>query len=185
MECNTFEELLYRDLLIADSMEKNTLKEFPSEERKVLMQLLFPLKDKERFCYLYQDMTLEQYTAKVVTKVNRLAFDEIVGFRHIPLWQRDLAAAVRPRRDRQYLRRGGGALRGVEGRRGPAQRPQGRGGVVLKNTFVPLDKQSKKAQRAAVRANRALWQGVKLCPRIMRKKTDYRRKGRRVDALDT
>jgi hypothetical protein len=57
--------------------------------------------------------------------------------------------------------------------------------VVLKNTFVPLDKQSKKAQRAAVRANRALWQGVKLCPRIMRKKTDYRRKGRRVDALDT
>ena len=36
--------------------------------------------------------------------------------------------------------------------------------MVLKNTFVPLDKQSKKAQRAAVRANRALWQGVKLCP---------------------
>ena len=36
----------------------------------------------------------------------------------------------------------------------------------MKNTFVPLDKQSKKAQRAAVRANRALWQGVKLCPRI-------------------
>ncbi|WP_417095938.1 hypothetical protein [Gemmiger formicilis] len=51
----------------------------------------------------------------------------------------------------------------------------------MKNTFVPLDKQSKKAQRAAVRANRALWQGVKLCPRIMRKKTDYRRKGRRVE----
>ena len=43
----------------------------------------------------------------------------------------------------------------------------------MKNTFVPLDKQSKKAQRAAVRANRALWQGVKLCPRIMRKKTDF------------
>ena len=72
MECNTFEELLYRDLLIADSMEKNTLKEFPSEERKTLMQLLFPLKDKERFCYLYQDMTLEQYTAKVVTKARDL-----------------------------------------------------------------------------------------------------------------
>lgn len=69
MECNTFEELLYRDLLISDSMEKNTLKEFPSEERKVLMQLLFPLKDRERFFYLYQDMTLEQYTAKVVTKI--------------------------------------------------------------------------------------------------------------------
>lgn len=33
-----------------------------------------------------------------------------------------------------------------------------------------MDKQSKKAQRAAVRANRALWQGVKLCPRIMRKR---------------
>ena len=44
----------------------------------------------------------------------------------------------------------------------------------MKNTFVPLDKQSKKAQRAAVRANRALWQGVKLCPRIMRKKTAAR-----------
>ena len=43
MECNTFEELLYRDLLIADSMEKNTLKEFPSEERKVLMDSdIFP-----------------------------------------------------------------------------------------------------------------------------------------------
>lgn len=26
MECNTFEELLYSDLLIADSMEKNNLK---------------------------------------------------------------------------------------------------------------------------------------------------------------
>ena len=37
MECNTFEELLYSDLLIADSMEKNNLKEFPSEERKTLM----------------------------------------------------------------------------------------------------------------------------------------------------
>lgn len=29
MECNTFEELLYSDLLIADSMEKNNLKDFP------------------------------------------------------------------------------------------------------------------------------------------------------------
>lgn len=29
MECKNFEELLYRDLLISDSMEKNTLKEFP------------------------------------------------------------------------------------------------------------------------------------------------------------
>ena len=29
-----FQDLLYRDLLISDSMEKNTLKEFPSEERK-------------------------------------------------------------------------------------------------------------------------------------------------------
>lgn len=26
MECKNFEELLYRDLLISDSMEKNTLK---------------------------------------------------------------------------------------------------------------------------------------------------------------
>ena len=67
-----FQELLYRDLLISDNMEKNTLKEFPSEERKTLMQLLFPLKDRERFFYLYQDMTLEQYTAKVVTKARDL-----------------------------------------------------------------------------------------------------------------
>ena len=77
MECNTFEELLYRDLLISDSMEKNTLKEFPSEERKVLMQLLFPLKDRERFFYLYQDMTLEQYTAKIVTKARDLLDSDI------------------------------------------------------------------------------------------------------------
>lgn len=73
----------------------------------------------------------------------------------------------------------------MERHRGPAQGAKRGEGLVLKNTFVPLDKQSKKAQRAAVRANRALWQGVKLCPRIMRKKTDYRGKGRRVDALDT
>ena len=45
-------------------------------------------------------------------------------------------------------------------------------------TCVPVEKRSKKAQRAAVRANRVLWQGVKLCPRIMRKKTDYSRKAR-------
>ena len=31
-------------------------------------------------------------------------------------------------------------------------------------TCVPVEKRSKKAQRAAVRANRVLWQGVKLCP---------------------
>lgn len=37
-------------------------------------------------------------------------------------------------------------------------------------TCVPVEKRSKKAQRAAVRANRVLWQGVKLCPRIMRKR---------------
>lgn len=80
MECNTFEELLYRDLLIAESMEKNTLKEFPSEERKTLMQIIFPLKDKERFCYLYQDMTLEQYTAKVVTKAGDLLDSDIFPY---------------------------------------------------------------------------------------------------------
>mgnify|MGYP001837074140 FL=1 len=51
-------------------------------------------------------------------------------------------------------------------------------------TCVPVEKRSKKAQRAAVRANRALWQGVKLCPRIMRKKTDYSRKGRRAEVMD-
>ena len=51
----------------------------------------------------------------------------------------------------------------------------------MKAIYIPLDKQSKKVQRAAARAHRTLWQGVKLCPRIMRKKTDYRRKGRRVE----
>lgn len=80
MECKNFEELLYRDLLISDSMEKNTLKEFPSEERKTLMQLLFPLKDRERFFYLYQDMTLEQYTAKVVTKAGDLLDSDIFPY---------------------------------------------------------------------------------------------------------
>lgn len=47
-------------------------------------------------------------------------------------------------------------------------------------TCVPVEKRSKKAQRA----NRVLWQGVKLCPRIMRKKTDYSRKGRRAEVMD-
>ena len=51
-------------------------------------------------------------------------------------------------------------------------------------TCVPVEKRSKKAQRAAVRANRVLWQGVKLCPRIMRKKTDYSRKGRRAEVME-
>ena len=51
-----------------------------AEERKVLMQLLFPLKDKERFCYLYQDMTLEQYTAKVVTKARDLLDSDIFPY---------------------------------------------------------------------------------------------------------
>lgn len=51
-------------------------------------------------------------------------------------------------------------------------------------TCVPVEKRSKKAQRAAVRANRVLWQGVKLCPRIMRKKTDYSQKGRRAEVMD-
>lgn len=30
---------------------------------------------------------------------------------------------------------------------------------------------------------RQVWRGIKLCPRIMRKKTDYRRKGRRVERI--
>lgn len=51
----------------------------------------------------------------------------------------------------------------------------------MKNKFVPMEKRSKKAQREALRAGRHLWQGIKLCPRIMDKKTAYRRKGRRVD----
>ena len=40
-------------------------------------------------------------------------------------------------------------------------------------TCVPVEKRSKREQRAAVRAHRAAWRGIKLCPRIMRKKTDY------------
>ena len=51
-------------------------------------------------------------------------------------------------------------------------------------TCVPEEKHSKREQRAAVRAHRAAWRGIKLCPRIMRKKTDYRRKGRRVEMMD-
>jgi len=110
MECNTFEELLYRDLLIAESMEKNTLKEFPSEERKTLMQLLFPLKDRERFFYLYQDMTLEQYTAKVVTKARDLLDSDIFPYGS-EIWLRleDLAeidkklGKMQEHQDEQYL----------------------------------------------------------------------------------
>lgn len=52
----------------------------------------------------------------------------------------------------------------------------------MKDNYVPPEKRSKRAQRALARSHRAAWQGVKLCPRIMRKKTDYRRKGRRVAA---
>lgn len=63
MECNTFEELLNRDLLIADSMEKNTVKEFPSEERKTLMQIIF-LQTDGLFYNLYHSMTLEGYAGK-------------------------------------------------------------------------------------------------------------------------
>ena len=51
-------------------------------------------------------------------------------------------------------------------------------------TCVPVAKRSKREQRAAVRAHRAAWRGIKLCPRIMRKKTDYRRKGRRVEMMN-
>lgn len=40
-------------------------------------------------------------------------------------------------------------------------------------TCVPIEKRSKREQRAAVRAHRAAWRGIKLCPRIMRKKTAY------------
>ena len=67
MECNTFEELLYSDLLIADSMEKNNLKEFPSEERKTLMQIIFPLQTDGLFYDLYHSMTLEGYTGKIIS----------------------------------------------------------------------------------------------------------------------
>lgn len=71
MECNTFEELLNRDLLIADSMEKNTVKEFPSEERKTLMQIIFPLQTDELFYDLYHSMTLEGYTGKIISMSQR------------------------------------------------------------------------------------------------------------------
>ena len=71
MECNTFEELLYSDLLIADSMEKNNLKEFPSEERKTLMQIIFPLQTDGLFYDLYHSMTLEGYTGKIISMSQR------------------------------------------------------------------------------------------------------------------
>ena len=71
MECKNFEELLYRDLLISDSMEKNTLKEFPSEERKTLMQIIFPLQTDGLFYNLYHSMTLEGYTGKIISMSQR------------------------------------------------------------------------------------------------------------------
>lgn len=51
-------------------------------------------------------------------------------------------------------------------------------------TYVPVEKRSKKEQQALAHAHRALCQGIKLCPRQMRKKTDYRRKGRRAASWD-
>ena len=48
----------------------------------------------------------------------------------------------------------------------------------MKANYIPLDKQSKKVQRAAARAHRTLWQGV-VFARALCAKTDYRRKGRR------
>lgn len=71
MECNTFEELLYRDLLITDSMEKNTVKEFPSEERKTLMQIIFPLQTDGLFYNLYHSMTLKGYAGKIISMSQR------------------------------------------------------------------------------------------------------------------
>lgn len=71
MEYNTFEELLYRDLLITDSMEKNTVKEFPSEERKTLMQIIFPLQTDGLFYNLYHSMTLKGYTGKIISMSQR------------------------------------------------------------------------------------------------------------------
>ena len=152
MECNTFEELLYSDLLIADSMEKNNLKEFPSEERKTLMQIIFPLQTDGLFYDLYHSMTLEGYTGKIIS-----------------MSQRRLDTGLFHWGSQAYQRLADLVVNDISAEAAELY------------TFVPLDKQSKKAQRAAVRADRALWQGVKLCPRIMRKKTDYHRKGRRVE----
>lgn len=44
-------------------------------------------------------------------------------------------------------------------------------------TCVPVEKRSKREQRAAVRAHRAAWRGIKLCPRIMRKRQTIAVKG--------
>lgn len=54
----------------------------------------------------------------------------------------------------------------------------------MKTIYIPTEKKSKRAQREAARKNRNLWQGIKLCPRVMQKKTDYRRKGRRISPFD-
>ena len=49
MECNTFEELLNRDLLIADSMEKNTVKEFPLRSARRSCRSFSPSKPMDCF----------------------------------------------------------------------------------------------------------------------------------------
>lgn len=52
-------------------MEKNNLKEFPSEERKTLMQIIFPLQTDGLFYDLYHSMTLEGYTGKIISMSQR------------------------------------------------------------------------------------------------------------------
>lgn len=52
----------------------------------------------------------------------------------------------------------------------------------MNTRYVPFEKMSPKAKREYLRRHRHLWQGIKLCSRLMTDRTVYRRKGRRVTA---
>lgn len=71
-------EIKYEDVFPNKNIDLG--KTFPAEERKVLMQLLFPLKTNERFFTLYGDMTLEGYTSKVVTAASDLLDSDVFPY---------------------------------------------------------------------------------------------------------
>ncbi len=51
-------------------------------------------------------------------------------------------------------------------------------------TCVPVEKRSKKRSVLPCVPTVCCGRASKLCPRIMRKKTDYSRKGRRAEVMD-
>ncbi|MCO7108265.1 hypothetical protein NIA69_02590 [Gemmiger formicilis] len=123
-------------------------------------------------------MTLEQYTAKVVTKARDLLDSDIFPCGS-EIWLRlsDLAEIDNISAEAAELYGRGRTPR-------PGTTPTRTRRVVLKNTFVPLDKQSKRRSAPpcvpTAHCGRASSSARASCA-----KTDYRRKGRRVDALDT